>query len=75
MGKKAETLWPSNEYIRHSGMRSLRGTSALRKVQRCVITEATKKLKEMKARLGRGAESSAFEGDNDDNESSEGESD
>ena len=55
-------------------MRSLRGTSAVRKVQRRVITEATKKLKEMKARLDRGAESSASEGD-DDNESSEGESD
>ena len=35
----------------------------------------TKKLKEMKARLDRGAESSASEGDNDDDESSEGESD
>ena len=56
-------------------MRSLRGTSAIRKVQRRVITEATKKLKEMKARLDRGAESSASEGDNDDDESSEGESD
>ena len=31
-----------NEYIRHSGMRSLRGTSAVRKVQGRV-TEATKK--------------------------------
>ena len=64
-------------------MRSLRGTSAVRKVQRRVITEATKMLKEMKAPLDRGAsegdnddnESSASEGDNDDNESSEGESD
>ena len=64
-----------NEYIRHSGMRSLRGTSAVRKVQHRVITEATKKLKEMKARLDRGAESSGSEGDNDDDESSEGESD
>ena len=64
-----------NEYIRHSGMGSLRGYSAVRKVQRRVITDATKKLKEMKARLDRGAESSASEGDNDDDESSEGESD